>query len=82
MSGDTVGINYGYAEYDQGQLATGAIPPCNPRNEVCKTDGSGAFPYLWNSETPHYIACSSGCTVTVNVIQRRVEGWSTSGVCA
>ena len=67
-TGDTVKIQYGYAEYDQGQLATGAVPPCNPRNEGCFTDGSGANPYVWASETQHATACSSGCNVTMNVL--------------
>jgi hypothetical protein len=67
-SGDAVKIQYGYGEYDQGQLASGLVPPCNPRNEGCYTDSSGANPYVWASETQHATSCSGGCTVTLNVV--------------
>jgi hypothetical protein len=67
-TGDTVKLQIGYGEYDQGQLAAGNVPPCNPRDEGCFTDSSGANPYVWASETQHATGCSAGCTVTANVL--------------
>jgi hypothetical protein len=66
--GDNVTIQLGYAEYDQGQLAAGQIPPCNPRNEGCFTDSSGANPFLWASETQQPASCSNGCKVVARFL--------------
>ncbi len=67
VAGDQVRALFGFGEYDQGQLATGAVPPCHTRNEGCASDGSGAQPYLWTSEIQRPTACDSGCTVTLRV---------------
>jgi len=66
-TGDTVRVIYGYAEYDQGQLVAGSVPPCHTRNEACATDGTGTQPYLWASETQQPTSCTSGCTVILKV---------------
>jgi hypothetical protein len=67
-SGDNVTIQLGYAEYDQGQLAVGQVPPCNPRNEGCFTDSSGANPFVWGSESQQPAPCSNGCSVVSQVL--------------
>jgi hypothetical protein len=67
VPGDQVRVRFGFGEYDQGQLASGNLPPCHTRNEPCAADGTGVQPYLWESETQHPTACDSGCTVLLKV---------------
>lgn len=63
-TGDSIRIQFGYTEYDQGQLPSG-VPNCSPRNEACYTDGSGASTFDFASETAHYTPCTSSCSIII-----------------
>lgn len=67
VTGDVDTLQWGYGEYDQGQLATSSIPPCHSRNETCNSVASGTQPFVWSSETQLPTSCSSGCTLTANI---------------
>jgi hypothetical protein len=67
VAGDQVRIRFGYAENG---------PPaslfCMTRQEACATDASGANPFVYLSETQHFTACGSGCTVNIPAVPGRV----------
>lgn len=67
VSGDQIRIRFGYME--NGPAASLF---CMTRQEACATDGSGANPFVWASETQHWVACSSGCTVNIPAVPGRV----------
>ena len=66
-AGDRVRIRFGYSEH-----GTNTALYCSSRQESCATDGSGAQPFLWASETQAYSACDTGCTVNIPAITGRV----------
>ena len=70
IAGDTVKVGFGYAEFDQGQLALGELPVCHSRNDTCWTNSTGSTPFLWGSETASPTACNPSCTVTANIAPR------------
>ena len=65
--GDQVRIRFGY-----GENGPPASLFCTTRQESCATDGSAAQPFVWLSETQHYTACDSGCTVNIPAVPGRV----------
>jgi len=70
-AGEQVRVCWGYAENAPGyDLAQGLFPM--PRQERGCSDATGAQPFLWESEQQNYTECSSGCSVTMNLISGRV----------
>lgn len=63
-----VRVRFGYAE-------NGAASSyyCTPRADTCIANGS---PFAYNSASPAWVACSSGCTVSIPAIPGRVLYYS------
>ncbi len=68
VSGDTVRIQFGYAE--NGDPALGY---CTTRAEACWTSSTAtaAVPFQFAAETQHKTACDSGCTIPIPAIPNR-----------
>ena len=60
-------VQFGYQEFGGN---------CTTRNEACianaATIPSGNAPFLYTSENPAGVACSTGCTITIPAISQRV----------
>lgn len=68
VSGDTVRIQFGYAENGDPSLGY-----CTTRAEACWTSSTAtaANPFVFAGETQHKTTCGSGCTVSIPAIPGR-----------
>lgn len=70
VSGSTVRIRFGYAEY--GSDSNGQPLFCSPnRLEDCTTARANGDPYAFASETQSWASCATACTVNIPAVSGR-----------